>query len=507
MHQKIIGLFLAAIFFFVTFAAPALPTAEDPLQLQAASAILVEGETGKILYEKNPEAVLAVGSMAKMITEYLLLEAIKSEKLEWEATTTISDYAWQISQNLRLSNVPLRKNAPYTVKELYEATAIYSANGACIALAELLAGSEGDFVRLANDKAKELGLKNTTIVNSSGLDNVDLMGMHPAGTDPEATTLMSAKDLALLAFCLLRDHPEVLTVSSIPRKIFREGTPDAVRMDNWNWMLPGLVYAYEGMDGLKTGYTRQAGYCFTATAKRDGRRLISVIVKTNSYQTRFAETRKLLDYGFNRFEEVPLVPAGFDENGQMTLPVQNGKRATVTVTPAETLRVLLKTGEKEDFEAVFQPALQLPKNRGLKAPLAKGEVVGYLVPAVKKGRAQERGNARAYEYLTAEGRDRERVPVLTTESVAKASWFTRAFRKIRVFFANLWQRLFPREKGGEALLRLPATVAGAHGSADRELDKVRPTLTQVPIVGQASHFSRYARSFSFGCTPMILSTA
>src|SRR5690606_19484557 len=121
----------------------------------------------------------------KMFTEYLVLAAIKEGKITWETTTLISDYAWRISQNLRLSNVPLRKNTQYTVKELYEAAVIYSANGANIALAELLAGSEGDFVRLANNIAKELGLKNTPLVNSTGLDNRDLMGMHPPGTSPE----------------------------------------------------------------------------------------------------------------------------------------------------------------------------------------------------------------------------------------------------------------------------------------------------------------------------------
>jgi len=494
LHQriegKITGLFLAVLFFFTV---PALTAAEDPLQLRAISAILVDGETGKILYEKNAEEVLPVGSMSKMFMEYLVLAAIKEGKISWETPTVISDYAWRISQNLRLSNVPLRKNTQYTVKELYEAAVIYSANGASIALVELLAGSEGDFVRLANEKAKELGLRNTTLVNSTGLDNSDLMGMHPAGTSPEATNLMTAKDLALLAFHLLRDHPEVLTVSSIPRKTFREGTPDAVRMDNWNWMLPGLVYAYNGVDGLKTGYTAQAGYCFTATAERDGRRLISVVIKTDSYQTRFSETRKLLDYGFNRFAVVELAPTGFDENGQMTLAVRSGKKETVTVTPAEPLRVLLKPEEKENYEAVFQPAPQLPENRGLKAPVTKGEVAGYLVPAVKEGK-----RVPAYEYLTAEGRNRERVPVVTTESVAKAGWLTLAIRRIRAFFANLWQKLFPPGKERKTSLRLPAAVARAAATPCRE--------AMVETVVQDNHLSKKERSFSFGCTPTILST-
>ena len=170
-----------------------------------------------------------MASMSKILTEYLILEAINNQQISWEDTTSISEYAHRVSQNLSLSNVPLRRDEHYTIRELYEAMAIYSANGATIALAEVLAGSETEFVRLMNAKAKELGMENYTFVNSTGLNNKDLFGMHPAGT-ADAENLASAKDTALMALRILQDYPEVLTIASIPRKTFR---PDTVMRVEW----------------------------------------------------------------------------------------------------------------------------------------------------------------------------------------------------------------------------------------------------------------------------------
>lgn len=427
-------LLLCSVCFFLFNPPPGLTAAGDPLNLRAEAAILVEAKTGKILYEKNPGQISSVASMAKMMTEYLVLDAIKKGAVTWETTTGVSDYAWRISQNLSLSNVPLRRDAEYTVKELYEAMVIYSANGATIALAELIAGSETDFVQMMNDKAAELGLEHSKFVNSTGLNNSSLLGRHPEGTGPEEESAMSARDVAALAWHLLHEHPEVLNTSRIPRKIFREDTADAVKMDNWNWMPPELIYGYEGMDGLKTGYTSQAGYCFTGTAKRQEIRLISVVMKSDSYQGRFTDTRKLMDYGFREFKKIELLPPGLNEEGQLLLPVKNGKKTTVTAAPEKPVTVLLRPRERELFTVVFQPAHPGMTETGvLSAPLAKGELAGYLIPAAK--------GERDYQYLTAEGREKDRVAVYTTEAVAKANWFTLLVRGIRDFFVTLWKKI------------------------------------------------------------------
>lgn len=434
MDKRIKGFLLACfVCLLVSCQNPGFAATEDPLNIRAESTILVEGKTGKILYQKNIDNVSSVASMAKMMTEYLVLEAIKEGAITWETTTGISDYAWRISQNLHLSNVPLRRNSKYTVKELYEATAIYSANGAAIALAELIAGSETNFVQMMNDKAGELGLEHYKYVNCTGLNNSSLLGLHPEGAGREEENLMSTRDVAVLTYHLLHNYPEVLNTSRIPRKIFREDT-DAVKMDNWNWMLPELIYGYEGMDGLKTGYTDRAGYCFTGTANRQNTRLISVVMKTDSYQTRFTETRKLMNYGFGEFEQIELVSPDLNEEGQLLLSVKNGKKTTVTAAPEEALTVLLRPREKELFTAVFQPEHPgLTKAGVLAAPLEEGELVGYFLPVAK--------GEREYEYLTAEGREKDRVAVFTTEAVAKAGWFTIILRNIRDFFVTIWQKI------------------------------------------------------------------
>ena len=170
--------------------------------------------------------------------------------------------------------------------------AIESANAATIAIAEIVAGSEAKFVKLMNRKAAEIGLEKYKFVNSSGLNNRDMLKYFPDIVgEPDEENVMSAKDVAILASRLLHDFPEVLETSSIPEKIFAEGTEDAFVMDNWNWMLEGYKdiaerypnyqqFVYDGLDGLKTGSTLFAGYNFTGTASRDGQRFISVVMNT-----------------------------------------------------------------------------------------------------------------------------------------------------------------------------------------------------------------------------------
>ncbi|NLW55159.1 MAG: D-alanyl-D-alanine carboxypeptidase [Firmicutes bacterium] len=398
----------------------------DPLRLQVEAAILVDGNSGKILYEKNAEQPLALASMTKILTEYLILEQIKEKKLTWEQTTTISDYAYRISQNLQLSNVPLRAGQAYTVRELYEAVAIYSANGATIALAELVAGSETEFVRLMNEKAQAFGMRNCKFVNSTGLNNKDLLGLHPAG-DAQQENFASAKDTAIMAFRLIKDFPEALTIASTPRKIFRAGTSDAIRMDNWNWMLPELVYGYEGIDGLKTGSTNLAGYCFTATGERNGTRLISVVMKGRSYAARFQETKKLLDYGFNNYETKELFPRGYQAPETMEIPVQKGRETRVPIATGEPLTILVRRGQ----ESRYQPVVQLDRPKII-APVAEGAPVGNLTARYEGEQA---------EYLTPDGPSFEEVPLVTTQEVKKAGFFRLIYYQIIAFFSWLGRKI------------------------------------------------------------------
>ncbi|WP_053217494.1 D-alanyl-D-alanine carboxypeptidase family protein [Virgibacillus senegalensis] len=267
------------------------------LTIHADAAILINANTRQILYEKQINQSLPVASMSKMMTEFLVLEAIEKGTLTWEQQVSISDYAYIISQTPGYSSILLRKEFTYSVKELFHATAIHSANGAAIALAEAVAGSEQEFVSTMNHTAKALGMEDTVFVNSTGLNNQDL-GPYRYDNLEYSDNTMSVKDVATLALALLNKHPEIVEVSSLANDTISHGNHDSATYYNTNAMLPEMDIeniSYPGVDGLKTGYTDAAGYCFTGTIKRDNARYISVVMGTDSENARFLETKKLYE--------------------------------------------------------------------------------------------------------------------------------------------------------------------------------------------------------------------
>lgn len=409
------------------------------LDVKAESAILVDAETGKILYAKNPDIELPPASMTKMMTEYLVWEAIEAGDIDWETTTQISDYPYSISADDTFSGVGLKQNKDYTVRQLYEAMAINSDNATSIALAELIAGSEGEFVKLMNKKAEEMGMTEYEFVNSSGLDNESLGDNHPKGTDPDASNLMSARSAALLAYHLVNDYPEALEISSIPETEFDDQT-----IRNWNYMLPHDAsylkqFAYEGVDGLKTGFTDFAGFCFTGTAKRDGNRLISVVMDTESEEARFQETAKLFDYGFKQFETTELFPEGYQNEDQLTVPVAKGKSKKVEVAIKDAIHLPIQKGDEEKYQLEYHiDKKQLNKDKKLTAPIKKGEKVG-TAELTFEGETD-------HGYLE-EGKDKHTVELIATEDVDKKNWFMLVLGAIGSFFANLFSTIVDTVKG------------------------------------------------------------
>ena len=241
---------LTSLFFIsvVLFSGKPVLASTNSLSLKGEAAILIDAETGKVLYEKNADQLLGVASMSKMMTEYIVLEAIEEGKIHWDQKVRINEFIHRLSSpNLGLSTVGLTQDEEYTVKELYDSMVIHSANASTVALAELLAGSEANFVKMMNEKAEELGLQDYHFVNSTGLNNSDMLGGHPEGTDVNDENKMSARATAQLAYRLLKDYPEVLQTASQPVLEFR-----GVEYKNFNWMLPGLIFEYDGVDGLKT---------------------------------------------------------------------------------------------------------------------------------------------------------------------------------------------------------------------------------------------------------------
>ena len=272
--------------------------------VDATAALAIEAKTGKVLYAKNADQTLPLASMTKMLGIYLVRDAIKSGQLHWTDTITPSASIAALSQNHDLSNVPLRADGKYTVKQLYEASLIYSANGAMMLLGNAVSGSQAKFVDAMRAQLQTWGLKDATIVNVTGLDNnqVDAADRYPNTTATDQNQ-MTAKDVAVIAQHLLTDYPDVLDPTKIKEMTFAEGS-DTTNMANYNAMLPGSTAAVSGLnvDGLKTGTTDRAGDCFTGTVEKNGMRIITVVMHANGRHQAVCPNWQVDELGFCQLE-------------------------------------------------------------------------------------------------------------------------------------------------------------------------------------------------------------
>ncbi|MCR8845159.1 D-alanyl-D-alanine carboxypeptidase [Paenibacillus sp. SC116] len=260
------------------------PSIKKPT-IQAKAAVVMDAQSGEILYSKNENTPLAPASMSKMMTGYIVLNQIENGSLAWNDEVIVSSYA----ANIGGAAVQLQVGDHITVQDLFHAMFIASANNASVALAEHISGSEEDFTQLMNEQAQQLKLSpRTYFVNATGLDN-----------EYGEESKMTALDVALLAQQLLNRYPELVEITKLS---FYQMEGDGSVLYPTNKMLdPQHFELYiEGMDGLKTGFTDLAGYCFAGTAKQGDNRLISVVMGTEFEATRFEETKKLLMYGFDR---------------------------------------------------------------------------------------------------------------------------------------------------------------------------------------------------------------
>lgn len=253
----------------------------------AKAAVLMDAASGKLLYSLNSEEPLPPASMSKMMTEYIVLENIQNGSIKWTDRVSMTNS----QMDSEAAKLFVHKGDSLTVKDLFLAMVISSANNAAVSLAEKIAGSEPAFTVLMNQKAMELGLSEAThFVNATGLENAE---------DPGQTTVMTAHDVAQLAYRLVNDFPEVLETTRLPSYRLNYG---GIHLTSTNLMLgaDNPDVQFEGVDGLKTGFTDQAGYCFAGTAKQGNKRLISVVMGASDETSRFIETKKLFSYGFGK---------------------------------------------------------------------------------------------------------------------------------------------------------------------------------------------------------------
>ena len=326
---------------------PAFVYAEEvDLAPNAKAAIIVEASTGTILYQKNIHEKLPPASMTKMMGMLLVVESVEKGQINWDDIVIVSENA----SSMGGSQILLETGEKMTVDDLFKGVAVASGNDAIVALGEKIAGTEEMFVKMMNDRAKELRLKNTNFKNPHGLE--------------EANHYTSAYDISKIALELVK-HPKVLEYTGIYEDYLRKGTNREFWLVNTN----KLVRFNQNVDGLKTGYTKEAGYCLTATASKDGMRLITVVFGEPESSTRNKETTGMLDYGFSMYSVEKLLSKDLKVG---TIKIYASDKETYEIVPMKDVNILNnKTQEKRNVTYEIN-------TKTLSAPIKKGEVVGKL---------------------------------------------------------------------------------------------------------------------------------
>ena len=336
-----------SILLFIIFLFPFVVKAEDiNLAENAKSAIMIEASTGEIIYEKNAHEKLPPASMTKMMSMLIIMENIEAGKLKWDEIVTASVKA----SSMGGSQIFLEAGEKMSVLELLKGIAIGSGNDATMALAERISGSESEFVKLMNSKAQDLKLKNTNFKNPTGLD--------------AENHYSSAYDMAIIAKELVK-HKKILEFTSIYEDYLRQNTDKKFWLVNTN----RLVRFYQGVDGLKTGYTEEAGYCLTSTAKKNGLRLITVVMNEPDSNTRNNETTAMLDYGFNAYSVDNVIKS---DTSLGKIEVEMGNKKKVDFYALEDINIL-NNNSKEKRNVSYN--IKLDK---VVSPLKKNDVVGKL---------------------------------------------------------------------------------------------------------------------------------
>ncbi|RQD75466.1 MAG: D-alanyl-D-alanine carboxypeptidase [Candidatus Syntrophonatronum acetioxidans] len=355
---------------------------ELPFDVEASSALLIEVQTKEVFYAKDIDRPYPPASITKIMTLLLALEAIEEGKMDWDEIVTVSERAWEMQG----SQMFLEIGQEVSVENLLKGISIVSANDACVAIAEHLYGSEEIFVQKMNEKASEIGLTNTRFQNTHGW--------------PDPDHYMSARDIALLSAYTINTQPKILELESQREFTFNIDEPQYNRNP--------LLGRYPGADGLKTGWTNEAGYCLAGTAQQNNFRLISVVLNSPSNRARLSDTEALLDYGFKNYT-FETVAEKNEIVGQADVP--DGKNREVDLIAAEDMGVVVKNEGEENLE------MEIVVNN-LSAPLRQGDEAGEILAL------------RDDEVLN-------RVPLLIKEDVERANIFVVTLRRVGDFFSGL----------------------------------------------------------------------
>ncbi len=389
MRRILIAVGLISLFLVSFLFNPVIAFDSPEFDLQSQSAILMDAKSGKILYQKNADQKLPPASITKVMTMLLAMEAVEEGRVDWDDKITTSEYAAQMGG----SQIWLEPGEEMTFSDLLKAVAVVSANDACVAIAEHIYGREEEFVRVMNQKAKELGMEDTYFYNTNGLPP----------TDPKVKgNYTTAYDIALMSRELLK-YPKILDYTSIWIDHLR-GEESFLRNTN------NLVRFYKGADGLKTGYTNEAGFCLSSTATRKGIRFIAVVMNAPNSKIRFKEASDLLSYAFGIHRSITIINKGEEVD---KVNVFKGIKEEISVVAKDDLQVAIIKGEED--KVVKQTRL----NKEVVAPIKAGDKVGEII--ILKGE-EELG----------------RVDLVAKEEVEKAGFFKIILQLIKRFISRLF---------------------------------------------------------------------
>ena len=336
------------------------------LDLEAKSAIAIDAKTGQIIYAKDDKQTYPVASMSKLLTAYILLQAIHEGKITWETKVTPTVTEVDISNNTELTNVPLKEGHSYTIKQLYQAMLVGSANAATMLIGNAISGTQTKFIDKMRETAKSLGITDAKIYSANGLTAKYLGDEIYPNTDENAENEFSVRDMAIISQKLVERYPEVLETTKLTKVDFNDNG-EITTVNNTNELLQDDSHLE--VDGLKTGTSDAAGYCFASTTNKDGHRIITVIAGAKDNDARFDQTKNLLNYIYNNYDYLAI---STDRALRQNVKVKYGKQGSVPATIGNNLSLWVPKNIKEK-------ALQIkliPKSSTIEAPIKQGEVVG-----------------------------------------------------------------------------------------------------------------------------------
>lgn len=336
------------------------------LDLEAKSAIAIDAKTGQIIYAKDDKQTYPVASMSKLLTAYILLQAIHEGKITWETKVTPTVTEVDISNNTELTNVPLKEGHSYTIKQLYQAMLVGSANAATMLIGNAISGTQTKFIDKMRETAKSLGITDAKIYSANGLTAKYLGDEIYPNTDENAENEFSVRDMAIISQKLIKEYPEILETTKLTKIDFNDNG-EITTVNNTNELLQDDSHLE--VDGLKTGTSDAAGYCFASTTNKDGHRIITVIAGAKDNDARFDQTKNLLNYIYNNYDYLAI---STDRALRQNIKVKYGKQSSVPATIGNNLSLWAPKNTKEK-------ALQIkliPKSSTIEAPIKQGEVVG-----------------------------------------------------------------------------------------------------------------------------------